>query len=314
MRESASDDRPDASGHRPRRRALVALGAAAVLGRFGGVRASGNGPERFDAGLLWRVARAGKPDSYVYGTIHLADPRVAEPSAAVLAALSRSRTFAMELVVDAMLDTSVFDLEQLEDNRTLESLIGADAYAQTRALLVERGLPPRVIERMKPWAAMLAVASAGPQDASLTLDARLLAAARHARLRTQSLELVEEQIASFDTIPVASQIALLKHALANPEILAAENQTMIRAWLKGDLAELARFPERMGSQFPGTARHYRELMRHLVYDRTVLMHYRLTLPLRSGRIFVAIGALHLQGEKGLLALLEEDGYRVTRIG
>jgi uncharacterized protein YbaP (TraB family) len=311
MHEPTSDERPVVS--EPRRRAVLAIGAAAALGRFGGVRASGNGPKRFDAGLLWRVARDGKPDSYVFGTIHLADPRVAEPSAAVLAALSRSRTLAMELVVDAMLDTSVFDLEQLENNQMLESLIGADAYAQTRALLIERGVPERVIERMKPWAAMLAVASAGPRDASLTLDARLLAAARRARLRIQSLELVEEQIASFDTIPLASQITLLKHALANPEILAAENRTMIQAWVKGDLAELARFPERMGSQFPGMARHYRELMRHLVYDRTVLMHHRLALPLRSGGVFVAIGALHLQGEKGLLALLEEDGYRVTRI-
>jgi len=313
MRESACEARSAAGAPRPRRRALFAIGAAAVLGRFGAVRAAAHGSRSFDAGLFWRVARDGKPESYVFGTIHLADPRVAEPSAAVLAALSRSRTFAMEHVVDAILDTSVFDLEQLEDNQTLESLIGADAYAQTRAILVERGVPPRVIERMKPWAAMLAVASAGPRDASLTLDAKLLAAARRARLRVQSLELVEEQIASFDTVPSASQIALLKHALANPEVLAAENQTMIQAWLKGDLAELARFPERMGSQFPGTARHYRVLMRHLVYDRTVLMHHRLALPLRSGGVFVAVGALHLQGEKGLLALLEEDGYRVTRI-
>jgi len=313
MQEEASDALPAAGQPRPRRRVLLAAGAAALLSGFTGARASDNGAQRFDAGLLWQVARDGKPDSYVFGTIHLADPRVAEPRNAVLAALSRSRTLAMELVIDGVRDTSVFDLEQLEDNQTLESLIGADAYAQTRALLVERGVPARVIERMKPWAALVAVASAGPHDASLTLDARLLAAARRARLRIQSLELVEEQIASFDTVPLTSQIALLRHALANPEILAAENQTMIRAWLKGDLNELARFPERMGSQFPGTARHYRELLRHMVYDRTVLMHHRLTLPLRSGRIFVAIGALHLQGEKGLLALIEQDGYRVTRI-
>ncbi len=277
------------------------------------LRAGESGPKRFDAGRLWRVARDGTLDSYVFGTIHVADARVAEPSAAVLRALSRSRYFAMELAVDAMVDASVFDLEQLADERKLETLIGADAYARTRALLVKRGVPERVVERLKPWAAMLAVSTTGSRDASLTLDARLLAAARHARLKIQALEWVEEQIASFDTVPLASQVALLKHALAHPHALEAENETMIRAWLDGDLAALARFPERMGARSPDIARHYEELMRHLVHHRTVLMHHRLAPQLRDGRMFVAVGALHLQGEKGLLALIEADGYRATRI-
>jgi uncharacterized protein YbaP (TraB family) len=301
-----------------RRRAVLALALAAMLARARRTWAETSGAatrgrQRFDTGLLWRVSRQGKPDSYVFGTIHLADVRVANPPPAALAALERSRYFAMELVVDAMVDASVFDLEQLADDRTLEPLIGADAYVQTKAILLERGVSERVIEHMKPWAAMLAVASSASHDGSLALDSRLLAAARHAHLHLEALEWVEEQIASFDTIPLASQVALLKHALDNPAALKAENETLIRAWLREDLAELVRFPDRMGSLFPETTQPYRELLRHLVHDRTVLMHHRLTLPLRGGHVFVAIGAAHLQGEKGLLALLAQDGYRVTRM-
>jgi uncharacterized protein YbaP (TraB family) len=69
----------------------------------------------------------------------------------------------------------------------------------------------------------------------------------------------------------------------------------------------------MGEQFPDLAPHYRELTRHIIHNRTVLMHHRLTLPLRGGRIFVAVGAMHLYGSKGLLVMLQRDGYRVTRI-
>ena len=300
---------------RPMRRALMAVAAATVFGPVGRAWAAGAGSrKRYDIGLLWRVEKDGVPPSCVFGTIHLADPRVAEPSAAVLGELSRSRTFVMELAVDAIVDPSVFDLEQLAEGGKLESLIGAEAYAQTQALLVARGVPGRVVERMKPWVAMLAVASSGSRDASLALDSRLLAAARRAHLRVQALELVEEQIASFDAVPLASQVALLKHALAHRAALETEKETMIRAWLEGDLAELVNFPSRMDSENPGIARHYDELVRHLIHNRTILMHHRLTLPLRTGRIFVAVGALHLQGEKGLLALIERDGYRVTRIG
>ena len=292
---------------------MLVLALAASLGPVVPIRAASSHRGRFDTGLLWRVARRGIPDSYVFGTIHLADVRVATPPPAALAALARSRYFEAELALDAIVDTSVFDLEQLADDRKLEPLIGADAYAQTKAILVKRGVSERIIERMKPWAAMLAVASTGSHDASLTLDARLLTAARRAHLHVEALEWVEEQIASFDTVPLASQVALLKHALENPAALKAENEATVRAWLKEDLAELVRFPERMGSLYPGVTPAYRELLRHLVYDRTVLMHFRLNLPLRRGRVFVAVGALHLQGEKGLLALIAQDGYRVTRM-
>jgi uncharacterized protein len=313
MPASTTDRRVDASEPRARRRAILALALAAGLAPAARARAAKSGRQSFDTGLLWRVSRQGKPDSYVFGTIHLADVRVATPPPAALAALERAHYFAMEVAVDAMVDASVFDLEQLADDRRLEPLIGADAYGRTKAILLGRGVSERVIEHMKPWAAMLAVASTGSHDASLALDSRLLSDARRAHLRLEALEWVEEQIASFDTIPLPSQVALLKHALDNPAALKAENETMIRAWLKEDLAELVRFPDRMGSLFPGMTQPYRDLLRHLVYDRTVLMHHRLTLPLRGGRVFVAIGAAHLQGEKGLPALLAQDGYRVTRM-
>jgi uncharacterized protein YbaP (TraB family) len=83
--------------------------------------------------------------------------------------------------------------------------------------------------------------------------------------------------------------------------------------LRGDLAALARVDRLVDAQYPGMGRHYRELTRHLIDGRTALMHHRLFLPLRSGRVFVAVGASHLPGERGLLALLQRDGYRVARI-
>lgn len=58
---------------------------------------------------------------------------------------------------------------------------------------------------------------------------------------------------------------------------------------------------------------FAELVRHLVEDRSVQMAHRLFLPLRGGRVFVAVGALHLYGDRSLLALLRAQGYRVRRV-
>jgi len=141
----------------------------------------------------------------------------------------------------------------------------------------------------------------------------LVAMAKARGMRMMSLELVDEQIAAFDAVPVDSQVAMLKHALAHRDALVAMVEPTIDAWLRGDLATLAKLPDQAGHQFPGMAVHYRAFAKHVIDGRTALMHYRLFIPLREGRVFTAVGATHLYGKRGLLALIQQDGYRVTKV-
>jgi uncharacterized protein YbaP (TraB family) len=267
----------------------------------------------FTTGLLWRISKPGTKDSFAFGTIHLADRRVNGIPKPAADALAQSATLALELVPGAVVDARVFDLELLDDGRTLEPLIGPAAFVRVREQLGARGVPDAVVARLKPWAVLVKLGRTPAPDAGQSLDQQLLAAARARRMQLAPLELPDEQIAAFDTVPLASQVALLRHALEHGDALDAAIEPTIDAWLRRDLAGLARVGDRMGEQFPDLAPHYRELARHIIHNRTVLMHHRLTLPLRGGRIFVAVGAMHLYGSKGLLAMLQRDGYRVTRI-
>lgn len=141
----------------------------------------------------------------------------------------------------------------------------------------------------------------------------MLATARMRRLRVLPLELLEEQIAAFDTIPVATQVAMLRHALDNRDMLAGNSSRRSPPGCAATSRDWRGSPTAHTQQLPDLRVHYSRLIKHMILDRTALMHHRLFLPLRSGRVFVAVGALHLYGEQGLLALLREDGYRLTRV-
>ncbi len=181
------------------------------------------------------------------------------------------------------------------------------------AELRRRNVPDDVIARIKPWAALVNLTVQPDDYASATLDQKIVAIARAHGARVLGLEGIEEQIAVFERIPLETQIALLKHALAHRDELAAMIEPTIQAWMRRDLAGVHAASERVGQRYPEMAEHYRILYRSVVENRTVVMAHRLFMPLREGRAFVAVGANHLYGRRGLLALIEEQGYRVTRV-
>jgi hypothetical protein len=263
------------------------------------------------AGPLYRVERAGIEPSFLYGTLHSSDPRVTTLAPEVRDALGRSRYLAPELVLREV-DLPAFDAgASYEDKRRLADHFDAATLDAIRAALGPRAPDEAAFARLKPWAVMLMLARSA-DDERPTLDAIVVGEARRRGLTIVGLELPDEQLASFDAIPVASQVALVRWTLARRDEIAVQHEATVRAWVAGDLARL----RAIALDAAGDAAmrpHVASLVRHLVDDRTALMAHRLHLPLRGGRVFVSVGALHLDGARGLVALLRAQGYRVRRV-
>lgn len=288
---------------------LAGLAVAAMLpGRAGAAPAK----TRFGRGLLWRVSRRNTAPSYIFGTIHVADPRVLDLSEAVLDAFARCRRLLVETLYARPEEARFFDAGQFEDGTRLEALIGADAFGKVAVQLRARKLPEDVIARIKPWAA-LANLTVTPEDYErFTLDQMLTRVARERGMRVMGLEGVEEQIAVFDGIPMETQIALLKHGLEHRDFLVSMIEPTIQAWLKRDLSGIRAVHDRIAARFPEVAAHYRVLQQRVVRNRSVVMAHRLFIPLREGRNFIAVGADHLYGDDSVLALVRAQGYRLAR--
>lgn len=198
------------------------------------------------------------------------------------------------------------------DRQTLEKTIGARDFARALEQLAPIGLSREFVNKMKPWNVLLALQN--PRGAhGAALDSQLLERARGRRMPIYQIEEVEEQIYTFDEFPMESQVALLKHSLAHgAELIALAGRTL-EAYLAQDLAGIWRLREEFSAQHPGIAAHQAVMTKRVVHDRSVVMAFRMQRLLRRGDAFIALGALHLHGEKGVLALLEDDGYRATRV-
>ena len=286
---------------------LLALVALVLLSTVG------NAEQRYERGLLWRLDKPGVPASYVFGTLHSNDPRVTALPLPVQHAFAASNTFAMEVYLSEIEETEFFEASQFGDGQRLEPLLGEAAFAQLKRTLSHGAVADDVLSRTKPWAALLRIATSDQNRGAATVDRELFVAARERRMTVVGLESVEEQVAAFDGIPIETQIALLRHALDHRAELQARLEPTIRAWLAGDLATLSRLSHAMVRGDAELAHHYAALTRHLIDNRSVLMAHRLFLPLRAGRVFVAVGASHLYGDHGLLALLRAQGYQPHRV-
>ncbi|HMA15680.1 MAG: TraB/GumN family protein [Bacteroidota bacterium] len=278
----------------------------------------------FGAGLLWQIEKDGQQPSYVFGTMHVPDPEFLNLPSPVQAAFDLSRHVAVEVVAEKGKEiaylTRYVTAVLLPEGQSLSDLLSDEAYTQLLQLAWHQ-TPPRVnlgslhISRFKPWFVMEVV---GPNDVTAShldssrpvLDAMLEQRARETGKSVSGLETFEEHLVIDSGIPLDDQAALLTGYLANRgnwQNYAA----FANAYRNGDTAMLHGFwQQSLLAVEPGLARRYTA---RFLDDRNRLMVERALPLMAKGATFVAVGAAHLPGEVGILRLLEQRGYTVTRL-
>lgn len=269
--------------------------------------------QRFERGLLWRISREGVAPSHVFGTMHAADARLAVLPAAVREVFEISRSLMLEYVADGYGKERFLEAAMFLDGRTLEQTIGREDFERAYESLRPAGLTREFVNKMKPWGVLLNLRNSWQTATAATPDAQLHALARGRRMPVSQIEETEEQVFTFDELPMTSQVALLRHGLAHRARLAALAERTLRAYLARDLGAIWRAQQEFARGDPEIAAHHAALVKRVLFDRSIVMAFRMQRELRRGRAFVALGALHLHGTRGVLALLAQDGYAAQRL-
>jgi uncharacterized protein YbaP (TraB family) len=291
----------------PRAAAVFALFAA-----LSGVALQSPAAERYEHGLLWRIEGAHAPASHVFGTVHLADPRVTSLPPAVARELDQARSLTLEAGLDPASVLVLAGRMVFDDGRDLPGVAGAELFDRAARLTAGLGLPEPMLRLFRPWAVAMLL-SVPPQDPSSVLDLVLARLAAEQGKPVHELESMDEQISVFEGMSQEDQVALLKQTVDEYERMPRQIGRVVDAYLARDLAGLWRISQ----ESVGTGAEERRLnevfTRRLVHERNVRMAERAEPRLREGGAFIAVGALHLYGSGGVLSLLERRGWRVTRV-
>jgi uncharacterized protein YbaP (TraB family) len=263
------------------------------------------GEVAYGQGLLWRVDGTEVPPNYVFGAAHSKDPRITRLAKPVAAAFETAKSLAIEIVHTPEVDSAVGRAMKIPGGN-VERLVGPERFGQIRAAGARYGSDVEALRQFKPWALYLlfSLPPAEIRDSKPALDFVLQESAEERGIPVYGLESVQEQLAMFDDLVPDRQVALLDAALAENWRIDCWWRVLKDFYLARELGFYTLLTEQMTAIEDDVYR---------VDERNLRMVERMTDRLAEGGVFVAVGALHLPGERGILNLLAGRGYRISRV-
>jgi uncharacterized protein YbaP (TraB family) len=285
---------------------FINLALAAVLSvvSVAGAADAGLGEDR---ALFWSIHKSGQPAGYLLGTIHSEDPRVLDFSEVFLSKLKENNVFAMELVPDLPTLARLTEYMHYPPGKTLESVIGPDRYKALVSALSDYKVPAEFISRMKPWAAMMTL-STPPAKTGFFMDLSLSLRASGSGLKVVGMETLDQQLSFLEDMPMPMQMALLDQAIAEFGQVKEAHDLMVDAYLENNLLELQTLADEQLQAVGDEAGDY--FIESGIHARNLRMAQSLWPYFEHDRVFIAVGALHLPGEEGLLNLLRRQGFEL----
>lgn len=256
---------------------------------------------------VYRVLSEGGTPSYLVGTMHSEDPRVLARLEHLTPLIEKVDAVVIEMVPDAVALLAVAAATLLPVDQNLRGVVGDAGYRVLRDAAEQRGIHEAVLNRLKPWAAAVTLGMP-PAKTGRFLDMEIYLAAQQRGRPVVGLETPAEQLALFDDMPTALALALLDDTVKNAAEQPKQLEELTEAYLQGDPDLLYRTARAQYAKMPPALVQW--YTKQVIEQRNARMLERLAPLLATETVLVAVGAMHLGGDAGLVAGLERLGYRL----
>ncbi|MEM0999218.1 MAG: TraB/GumN family protein [Bacteroidota bacterium] len=258
--------------------------------------------------LLWEISGNGlESPSYLYGTMHVADKRAFKFSKSVMPSFEGAQGFAMELHPDDIDPTEMMEMMKLKEGK-LEDMFAAEQWDSLSTFMREKyHTDMTTFNDFSPFFLYsMMIQSSFKSNMGEALDLYFYKQAKRANKELAGLETIDEQIGAINTMDKDAQVRMVMDMVAGKDDGGKKAmKKMLKYYMKGDLEKLMKLSEEadMGDDFEMA----------LIVDRNHRMAERMEPLMKSRSTFVAVGALHLPGEEGVIQLLRKSGYTVRAL-
>jgi len=256
--------------------------------------------------LLWKITNIKSGiESYIFGTIHLRDERVYFRINEIKELIRSCEVFMAEYPLDDAGDIEVMQMLQFADGKHLKDFIPTKKYNKLSEIILKSFkvdldrlgyFKPMVIEN-------ILTESMFENDFEFPMDIVLWNYAKEIGLYTIGAESTKSQIDIMRRMSVKQQVKSLVSLGKNPKRFRSKIKKLIALYEKQNLPELHK----------KSVKSLSKLKDLLVYNRNRNIVKSILKDANGKKVFVAIGAGHLFGKKGILKLLKNNGYKVKPI-
>lgn len=279
-------------------------------------------------GILWQATRD-EDTLTLIGTMHIFDPRLAPLADRAEPHVAAAEVLLVEMGPDeeqALQRAMVNEPSRVfyTEGPTLPDRLDPDTWQAVQDAARARQLPPFLVAKMRPWYLMLTLsippcAMSDMMSGRMGLDHMLIEQAQAAGVPVRAVEPWDTIFALFDQGTEDEQIAMLRTSLADADLQEAAFVAMLDGYFAGRMAEvweMSRLSIRMtdGLTTEEADAAFAMTEELLLDTRNLAWMKRIDEAAAAhDRLAMAVGAGHLPGEVGLLNLLEQDGWTLTRL-
>lgn len=265
--------------------------------------------------FFWK-ATGGKGTLYLLGTLHFGVKSMYPLPQLVNTAFNNSNVLMVEANINNLNIKEIADLVQQQgrysDDGKLEDHIKSLTWNKTLEAAAKLGITEDSLHSTKPWLAALILTNQKLVQegyvADLGVDISFVQQAQ-GKKPVMELENVQDQINLFNQFSDQEQEQMLLHTLSELNKGPEFDQSILNAWKIGDAEEM----DLIVRQSFDSGQLSTKLFKLFIVDRSERMANRLADLANDGRTyFVVVGSAHLGGEKGILKLLEQKGFKITQ--
>lgn len=260
---------------------------------------------------LWKISSSNSV-LYLQGSIHVLSAAEYPLAPAIEQAYAASEVLVLETDLREMsapeTQNKISALARLPEKTTLKERLKPATWRAFSTACTQYGLPPEGFAPYAPWFASIALTMARLQQLNVDpndgIDHHFHRRAIAEGRETIALETVAYQLDLLSSLDRINPDALIARTLADLKSVEKDLKNLRDAWRTGDLTALAQI------MHAGFAEHP-ELYKPFVVDRNRRWCKALETFLNEPQThFVVVGAGHLAGEDGLIALLSAHGYHI----